>query len=207
MVDVTLTQAGVIFFAAVLTNNIVLTNFLGLCSYFSLSDNLRTASMMGISVMAVTFLSSLVNYGIYTLVLIPGALLSEQDLSFLTFLVFILVIAGLVQMLEGVLERWRPDMAGRFGPFLALITVNCSIMGVNLFMIEPLLGFRLVQVMAFSLGSGAGWLLVICIMAAIRSKLEKSDQIPESLKGMGLNLLVTGLMAMVFMGFSGMIDL
>lgn len=200
-------QIGVIFFAAVLTNNIVLTDFLGLCSFFALSDNLRTAALMGISVMAVTFLSSLINFGIYSLVLLPGAPVFEGDLSFMTFLVFILVIAGLVQILEWLLEKFFPEQAGKFGPFLALITVNCAIMGVNLFMIEPLLDYNFLQAAAFSLGSGAGWLLVICMMAAIRLKLERSDHVPGSLKGMGINLMTTGIMAMVFMGFSGMINL
>ncbi len=207
MADVTPLQIGVIFFAAVLTNNIVLSNFLGLCSFFSLSGTLRTAAMMGVSVMTVTFLSSLINFGIYKLILMPNAILAEPDLSFLTFLVFVLVIASLVQILETLLQRFLPSAADNFGPFLALITVNCAIMGVNLFMIEPLRDYRLIETMAYSLGSGAGWLLVICIMAGIRVKLEKSEHIPESLKGMGINLLVTGIMAMVFMGFSGMIDL
>ena len=205
MEEIGFVQLSVIFFAAVLTNNIVLSNFLGLCSYFSLSDNLKTAAWMGLSVMAVTFISSVINFAIYNLVLIPGAPIADADLTFLTFVIFIMVIAGLVQFLEFLLEKKLPDMAGRFGPFLALVTVNCAVMGVNLFMIEPLMDFSWIQTIFYSLGSGAGWLLVICLMAGIRNRLNKSD-IPESLKGMGINLLVTGIMAMIFMGFAGMID-
>jgi Na+-transporting NADH:ubiquinone oxidoreductase subunit E len=206
MAEVTTIQIAVIFLAAVLTNNIVLTNFLGLCSYFSLSGTMRTAAMMGISVMVITFISTLINFAIYRVILLPGGSLAEADLTFLTFLIFILVIAGLVQVLEALLERFLPELAGQFGPFLALITVNCAIMGVNLLVIEPMMNYNLLQVVSFSLGSGVGWLLVICIMAAIRTRLERAD-LPESLKGMGINLLVTGIMAMIFMGFTGMIDL
>ena len=178
-------RIGVVFFAAMLTNNIVLTNFLGLCSFFSLSNQLRTAALMGLSVLVVTLLSSMVNFGIYKLILLPGAPVTEKDLSFMTFLVFILVIAGLVQLLEVILKRYFPATEGSFGPFLALITVNCAIMGVNLFMIEPLLDFRFIQAVAFAAGSGSGWLLVICIMAGIRIKLERSSRIPPSTPGHG----------------------
>ena len=207
MAEISFTQILVIFFAAALTSNIVLSDFLGLCSFFSLSGEFRTSVLMGISVAAVTFVSSILNLGIYRLILVPGAALADADLRFLSFIVFIVLIAGLVQFLEWFLERKMPDLAGKFGPFLALITVNCAIMGVSLFIVDPVLNYNVFQGMAFALGSGAGWLLVITMMAGLRIKLEKTGNVPVSLTGMGINLLITGIMAMVFMGFSGMIDL
>jgi len=203
------TQFGglaVVFLAAVLTNNILLAKFLGMCSFIALSRNLRTAFGMGVAVTFVTFFTAIINYGVYYGVLAAGAPLCKADLTFLTFLVFIMMIAGFVQLVEIVLERFSPVLYHNLGIFLPLITVNCAILGVNLFMIDPDLDLGLAKTAAYGLGSGLGWLLAICLMSGIRQRLQFAD-IPRPLRGLGITVIITGLMAMAFMGFTGMVDL
>ncbi len=203
------TQFGglaVVFLAAVLTNNILLAKFLGMCSFIAISRNMRTALGMGAAVTFVTFFTAILNYGIYHGVLVAGAPLCGADLTFLTFLVFIMTIAGFVQLVEIVLERFSPVLYHNLGIFLPLITVNCAILGVNLFMIDPDLDLGIAKTAAYGLGSGLGWLLAICLMAGIRQRLAHAD-VPRPLRGLGITLIITGLMAMAFMGFTGMVDL
>lgn len=196
----------VILLAAVLTNNILLSKFLGMCSFIAISKNLRTAWGMGVAVTFVTFFTALLNYGIYFGILVKGASFCAADLTYLTFLVFIMVIAGFVQLVEMVIERFSPVLYYNLGIFLPLITVNCAILGVNLLMIDPGHKFTLLQTGSYALGSGLGYLLAISLMAGIRQRLEHAD-IPEPLKGIGITMIITGIMAMIFMGFTGMVDL
>jgi Na+-transporting NADH:ubiquinone oxidoreductase subunit E len=197
---------AVIFLAAVLTNNILLSKFLGMCSFIAISRNMGTAWGMGLAVTFVTFSTAVLNYAIYHGVLVKDAPLCAADLTYLTFVVFITVIAGFVQLVEMVIERASPVLYYNMGIYLPLITVNCAILGVNLLMLDPDRGFGLTQTAAYGLGSGLGWLLAICLMAGIRRRLEHAD-IPAPLKGLGITVVITGLMAMAFMGFGGMVDL
>lgn len=206
MMDSSVGGVAVILLAAILTNNILLSKFLGMCSFIAISRDLRTAWGMGVAVTLVTFTTSLLNYGIYYGVLVKDAPLCGADLTYLTFLVLIMVIAGFVQLVEMVIERFSPVLYYKLGIFLPLITVNCAILGVNLLMIDSDRQFNLVQTAAYALGSGMGWLLAICLMAGLRKRLEYAD-VPKPLQGLGITLLITGLMAMAFMGFAGMVDI
>lgn len=199
-------SVGVIFLAAVLTNNILLVKFLGMCSFIAISRNLRTALGMGLAVTFVTFSTSVLNHAIYHAILVGGAPLCPADLTYLTFLVFVMVIAGFVQLVEMIIERFLPVLHCNFGIYLPLITVNCAILGVNLLMIDPDLQFGLRQTAAYGFGSGLGWLAAICLMAGIRQRLEHAD-VPVPLRGLGITLIVTGLMAMAFLGFAGVVSL
>ncbi len=196
----------IIFLAAVLTNNILLSKFLGMCSFVAISRNLRTAFGMGVAVTFVTFFTAILNYGIYFGVLVKDAPLLATDLTYLTFLIFIMMIAGFVQLVEMAIEKFSPVLYYNLGIFLPLITVNCAILGVNLLMIDPEHQFTLMQTGSYALGSGLGYLLAICLMAGIRQRLEKAD-VPTPLKGLGITLIITAIMAMIFMGFSGMVNL
>jgi Na+-transporting NADH:ubiquinone oxidoreductase subunit E len=197
---------AVVFLASLLTNNIVLSNFLGMCSFIALSNNIKTAFGMGVAVVFVTFCTAVLNYLIYIAVLVPGNPVCGADLTFLTFLVFIMTIAGFVQLVEMVMERFLPTLYFSLGIFLPLITVNCVILGVNLIMIEPDRHFGLAKVAFYSLGSGLGYMAAICLMAGIRARLEHAD-IPRPLRGLGITVIITGFMAMAFMGFTGMVNL
>ncbi len=195
-----------IFLASMFANNILLAKFLGMCTFIAISRNMKTAFGMGAAVTAVTVCTALLNYLVYSGVLMVGSrFFPETDLTFLSFLVFILVIAGFVQLLEMILERFLPALYFSFGIFLPLITVNCAILGVNLFMIEQGLKYSFWQTSAFALGSGGGYWLAICLMAGIRKKLEGAD-IPKPLRGVGIAVIITGLIAMAFMGFTGMAE-
>ncbi len=196
----------VVFLAAILTNNILLAKFLGMCSFIAISRNMKTAVGMGLAVTFVTLSTAVLNYGIYYGILVEDAPLCAADLEYLHFLAFIMVIAGFVQLVEMVLERFIPVLYYNFGIFLPLITVNCAILGVNLLMIDPDLKFGLAKTAAYGLGSGLGWMLAICLMAGIRERLEAAD-VPLPLRGLGITVIVTGLMAMAFMGFTGIVDL
>lgn len=160
---------------------------------------------MGLAVTFVTFCTAVINYGIYYGALAKDAPLCPVDLTYLTFLVLIMVIAGFVQLVEMIIERFSPVLYYNLGIYLPLITVNCAILGVNLLMLDPDRQFGLVQTAAYAFGSGLGFLLAICLMAGLRQKLEHAD-IPEPLRGLGITLIITGLMAMAFMGFAGTVD-
>jgi Na+-transporting NADH:ubiquinone oxidoreductase subunit E len=206
MPDSSIGSVAVILLAAILTNNILLSKFLGMCSFIALSKDLSAAWGMGIAVMFVTLTTALLNYCIYYGVLVSGAPLCSTDLTYITFLVLIMVIAGFVQLVEMVIERFSTALYYKLGIFLPLITVNCAILGVNLLMIDSDRQFGFVQTAAYALGSGMGWMLAICLMAGLRKRLEYAD-VPKPLQGLGITLIVTGLMAMAFMGFTGMVDI
>lgn len=187
-----------VFFAAVFTNNILLTNYLGMCSFLGASREVKTALGLGVAVVFVMTLTAPLNWVVYRFLLVP------LDLVYLRFIVFIVVIAAFVQIVEMVIERVSEKLYAALGIFLPLITVNCAILGVSLFMI--IRDYTLAQALAYGAGSGIGWALAILAMAGIREKLEKA-RIPAGLEGAGIALIVAGIMALAFMGFTGMIGL
>jgi len=191
---------------AIFVENILLAYFLGMCSFLACSKKVDTAIGLGFAVIFVLTITLPANWAIHHFLLAPGALawinpsLGSLDLSFLNFICFIATIASMVQLVEMVLDKFFPKLYHALGIFLPLITVNCAILGGSLFMVEREYGF--LQSTVFGFSSGVGWLLAIASMSAIRKKLRYSH-IPDGLKGLGITMIVTGLMAMAFMCFSG----
>lgn len=188
----------VIFIAAIFTNNMILSNFLGMCSFIAVSKEIPTALGLGQAVTLVLGFTSIINYFIYHKILEP------LGLEYLRFIVFIVSIAAFVQLLEMLLEKYLPNLYYALGIFLPLITVNCAILGVSLFMI--IREYNFMQTVGFSIGSGIGWTLAIVALAGIRKKI-KTAPIPEGLKGPGITLIITGIMALAFVGFSGIVQI
>ena len=186
----------VILLAAIFTSNILLTNFLGMCSFLVCSRQLATAVGLGLAVTFVMTCTNLINYLVHHHLLVP------LGIEHLQFIVFIAVIAAFVQFLEMFIERFSPTLYYALGIFLPLITVNCAILGAGLFMI--IRQYTLMQSVAFGFGGGAGWALAIILMAGLRQKMGYSN-VPAPLRGMGIVMIVTGLMAMAFLGFAGMV--
>ncbi len=191
--------------SATFTDNILLTRFLGMCPFLSVSKQLRSATGLGLAVVFVTTCTGTINAALYKYVLLPANEHFAVPLG-VQFIVFIVVIAAFVQLMEMVIERVSLGLYNALGIFLPLITVNCAILGTSLFLVN--LGFHtnLVYSAAFSFGSGVGWMLAIVAMAGIRSKLRASS-IPLGLQGPGITLIITGIMALAFIGFSGMVQL
>ena len=196
-----------IFIKSIFIDNMVFSFFFGMCSYIAVSKSVKTAMGLGIAVTFVMTMTVPLNYLLDVYVLQPGALswisesLSEVDLSFLSFIVFIAVIASFVQLVEMIVEKFTPTLYNQLGIFLPLIAVNCAIMGGSLFMQQK--NFASVgQSTIYGLGSGIGWWLAIVIMAAIREKITYSE-IPAPLKGPGIAFILTGLIGLAFMIFSG----
>jgi Na+-transporting NADH:ubiquinone oxidoreductase subunit E len=189
---------------SIFVGNILLSYFLGMCSFLAVSRNLRTAAGLGVAVVFVMALTTPVNWLIYHALLAPGALawvgLPDSDLSFLKLILFIAQIAAIVQMLEMIIDRYSPALYTALGVYLPLITVNCAILGVSLFMVERRYDFT--ETLVFGAGSGVGWCLAIIAMAAINKKLRYAD-VPKGLQGFGLSMIVTGLIAIGFMMFAG----
>jgi Na+-transporting NADH:ubiquinone oxidoreductase subunit E len=193
-----------LFVKAVFIENLALSFFLGMCTFLAVSKKVETALGLGISVMVVQILTVPANNLIYTYMLKAGALswagYPEVDLSFLGLISYIGVIAAMVQILEMVLDKYFPALYDALGIFLPLITVNCAIMGGSLFMVER--DYDLAESVTYGVGSGFGWALAITLMAGVREKLKYSD-VPDGLEGLGITFITAGLMAMAFMGFSG----
>jgi Na+-transporting NADH:ubiquinone oxidoreductase subunit E len=188
-----------LFFAAIFTNNILLTNFLGLCPFLSISREVRSSLGLGIAVIFVMTTTAAINYLVYYYVLLP------LNLEHFRYIVFIIIIASFVQLVEMSVERYFPALYYVLGIFLPLITVNCAILGASLFLIIRKYSFW--QAVAYGAGSGIGWLIAIIAVGAIREKLQKSAKLPRGLEGPGITLLITGLIALAFMAFSGMIQI
>jgi len=184
----------IIFIASIFTSNMILNNFLGMCSYLSVSTEYKTANGLGMAVTLVLVLTTAINWVIYTYIIIP------PEIFYLQYIIFIMVIAALVQILEMGMDRYAPDLHAKLGIFLPLITVNCAILGVTLFMV--IRHYNFVQSLLFGLGSGLGWWLAINMLAAIREKLANA-KLPPGMKGPALSFIITGIMAMAFIGFSG----
>ncbi len=193
-----------IFVNSVFVGNILLAYFLGMCSFLAVSKNITTSVGLGVAVIFVLTITTPVNWMIYSFLLAPGALawagLAEVDLSFLRLILFIAVIAGIVQLVEMVIDRYSQALYNALGVFLPLITVNCAILGASLFMVERSYTFG--ETVVYGMGSGIGWALAIISMATIKWKLRYAD-VPEGLQGFGIYMIITGLMAMAFMLFSG----
>jgi Na+-transporting NADH:ubiquinone oxidoreductase subunit E len=196
-----------IFVQSVFINNMIFAYFLGMCSYLAVSKKVSTAMGLGIAVVFVLMITVPVNYLINKYLLQAGALswfgdeYRDVDLGFLSFIVFIAVIAWIVQVVEMIVEKFTPALYNQLGIFLPLIAVNCAVLGASLFMQEREYS-SLAEASAFGLGSGAGWMLAIVGIAAIREKMAYS-KVPPALKGLGITFIVTGLMAIAFMSFSG----
>lgn len=189
---------------SIFVENILLAYFLGMCSFLACSKKVETAFGLGFAVIFVLTITTPVNWVIKNFLLKEGALtwmgLPDTDLSFLSFIAYIAVIAAMVQIVEMVIDRFSPKLTHSLGIFLPLIAVNCAILGASLFMDERNYNFG--ESLVFGLGSGTGWALAIVAMAAIRKKLQYSN-VPDSLKGLGITMILTGLMAMGFMCFAG----
>jgi Na+-transporting NADH:ubiquinone oxidoreductase subunit E len=193
-----------IFLNSVFVSNILLAYFLGMCSFLAISRNIVTAIGLGFAVVFVLTITTPINWLVNHFLLAPGAMawagFPAMDLSFLKFIVFIAVIAAIVQALEMVIDRYSPPLYTALGVFLPLISVNCAILGTSLFMVER--NYNFVESTVFGASSGIGWMLAIVSMAAIRKKLRYAD-VPKGLEGFGISMMITGLMAMAFMLFSG----
>jgi len=187
-----------IFVASILTNNILLSNFLGMCSFLACSKQIRTAFGLGAAVIFVTTCTATINWVIYHKLLIPFGL------EHLYFITFIAVIAAFVQLVEMIVDKFAPKLYMALGIFLPLITVNCAILGACLFMI--IREYSFVQSVAYGVGSGIGWALAIVAIAGLRKKMLYSH-VPKALEGVGVTMIVTGIMAMAFMGFAGMVNI
>lgn len=187
----------VIFFASIFTSNMIFSNFLGMCSFIAVSKKIETATGIGIAVTFVLTITTVINYFLYKLVVM-------FNIEYLRYIIFIISIAAFVQVLEMILEKYVPNLYYALGIFLPLITVNCAILGVSLFMV--IREYNFLQTVGFAIGSGLGWMLAIVSMAGIRSKI-KENSIPEGLRGFPITLIITGIMAMAFIGFSGIVQI
>ncbi len=188
-----------LFFAAIFTNNILLTNFLGLCPYLSISRNPVSGFGLGTAVVFVMTCTTAINHLVFYRILVPFGLEHFQ------YIIFIVIIAAFVQLVEMVVERYFPALYYILGIFLPLITVNCAILGASLFMV--IREYNFIQSVVFGAGSGIGWLMAITAVGAIREKIEKSGTLPRGLEGPGITLLITGILSLAFIVFSGMIDI
>ena len=196
-----------IFVKSIFLENMVFATFLGMCSFLAVSKSVKTATGLGIAVTFVMLITVPVDYLLETKVLREGALawispkLADIDLSFLSFIMFIAVIASMVQLVEMIVEKFAPALYSSLGIFLPLIAVNCAILGGSLFMQQKEFS-NIAEATTYGFGSGIGWFLAIVGIAAIREKLHYSH-IPAPLRGLGIAFIITGLMGLAFMGFSG----
>ena len=198
-----------IFTKAVFIENIVLAYFLGLCSFLAISKKIDASVGIGMAVIVVLTITAPINWGLWEFLLSKGALVwisddfVDTDLGFLKLIVFISVIAAMVQLVEMFMERFSQSLYNSLGIFLPLIAVNCSILGGSLFMVER--EYTISETVVYGFGSGVGFFLAIVALASIRYRIRYSN-IPPRLRGVGMAMLLTGLLSMAFMAFSG-IDL
>ena len=196
-----------LFTKSVFIDNMILAYFLGMCSFLAISKKIDTSIGLGFAVVVVLTITAPLNWTIHKYLLQDGALswagFSNIDLSFLNYIIFIAVIATAVQLVEMSLDKFSPKLYNNLGIFLPLIAVNCSILGGSMFMVERKYTFT--ETVVYGFGSGVGFLLAIAAMAAIRYRLRYSN-VPKELRGVGITMLLTGLLSMAFMAFSG-IDL
>lgn len=186
-----------ILFASLFTSNIALTYFLGMCPFIAISRDVKTAWGMGCAVTFVMVITAAINWPVYHLLLVPS------HIEYLQYLSFIVVIAATVQIVEMVIERFFPVLYLNMGVFLPLITVNCAILGLSLFMV--LRSYSFIQGVIYAVGGGTGWTLAVVAMAGLRAKLIFAD-VPEPLEGPGITMIIAGIMALAFMGFAGIVS-
>lgn len=195
-----------LFVRTVFIENIALSLFLGMCTFFAISKQVKAAFGLGLAVIVVLTLTVPLNNIIYTYVLKEGALswagLENTNLEFVELITYIGVIAAAVQILEMFLDKYVPALYNQLGIFLPLITVNCAILGASLIMVEK--NYNLIESITYGFGAGFGWALAIVLLAGIREKLKYSD-IPKGLRGLGITYIIVGLMSFGFMSFGGII--
>ncbi len=192
-----LTPVWVVFLGSIFTNNILFASFLGMCSFLVVSNRIPTAIGLGTAVTFVMFFTTVINFLIYRYILVP------LGLQFVSFIIFIAVIAAFVQFLEMFVERFSPGLYYALGIFLPLITVNCAILGASLFMV--IRNYNFTQTVFYGLGAGLGWFLAILLMAGLREKMGYAN-VPRALRKTGIVMLMAGVIAMTFMGFTGMLS-
>ncbi|MBE0433137.1 NADH:ubiquinone reductase (Na(+)-transporting) subunit E [candidate division WOR-3 bacterium] len=188
---------SIILFTAVFTDNILLARFLGMCSFLSVSRQVKTAVGLGLAVVFVMTFTIALDWIAYRYILQPYAI------EYFRFILFIVIIAAFVQFVEMALERFSPVLYQNLGIFLPLITVNCAILGASLFMV--IRAYGLAEAVVFGFGSGIGWMLAIIAMAGIRERLNNA-RIPKGLQGPGITLVIAGIMALAFIGFTGVLS-
>ena len=199
-----------LFFRSIFVDNMIFAFFLGMCSFLAVSKNVKTSLGLGLAVTFVLLVTVPVDYLLQTKVLSEDGIFG-MDLSYLSFILFIAVIAGMVQLVEMTVEKYSPSLYAALGIFLPLIAVNCAIMGASLFMQQRILLdasetkaiTNIGDAVVYALGSGIGWTLAIVAMGAIREKMQYSD-VPKPLQGLGITFITVGLMAMAMMCFSGL---
>ena len=201
-----------LFVRSIFVDNMIFAFFLGMCSYLAVSKSVKTALGLGVAVTFVLVVTVPIDYLLQVYVLNPDCIVKGVDLSFLSFILFIAVIAGITQLVEMAVERFSPSLYAALGIFLPLIAVNCAIMGASLFMqqrilMDPATSTQAIgsvwDALVYALGSGLGWLLAIVALAAIREKMAYTN-VPKPLQGLGITFITVGLMAMAFMCFSGL---
>lgn len=185
---------------SIFIENLALSFFLGMCTFLAVSKKVKTSAGLGVAVIFVLMIAVPLNNVIYNLVLRENALVEGVDLSFLSFITYIGVIAALVQILEMILDRFFPALYNALGIFLPLITVNCAIFGAVSFMVQR--DYNFAESVVYGIGSGIGWTLAIVVLAGIREKMKYSD-VPPGLRGLGITFITVGLCALGFMSFSG----
>ncbi len=190
-------QAFVVCISAIFTQNILLSYFLGLCPFLAVSREVKAAVGLGWAVVFVITCTSAINWVVYHYVL------EYFHIEFFRFIIFIIVIAAFVQFVELVIERYSPFLYQKLGIFLPLITVNCAILGTSLFMV--IRDYSFIVTIGYGLGSGLGWMLAITAMAGIRQRL-RNESIPAGLQGPGISLIIAGMMALAFIGFTGVLQ-
>lgn len=192
------TSLILIFVSAAFTDNVLLTRFLGMCSCLGVSKKVDTSIGLGAAVTFVTAITTALNYLVYKFVLIP------MQLDFLRFLTFIVIIAAFTQLVEMIIDRYSPSLYYALGIFLPLITVNCAILGISLFMVNK--PYNFLEAFLFGAGGGFGWFLAITLIGGIREKINESA-LPKGLEGPGITLIIIGIMSLAFIGFSGIIKI
>lgn len=195
-------QLVAVFLAAILTENYVLSKFLGICPFLGVSKKLNTAVGMSVAVTFVMVLSTAVTYPIYENLLVPN------HLDYLQTILFILVIAGLVQLVEIILKKYMPPLYNSLGIYLPLITTNCAVLGVTMLVLEKAAAdpsYTYITALVNSFGAGIGFLVAMVMFAGVRERLEECD-IPKSLKGLPITLVAASLVSISFLGFAGLVD-
>ena len=182
--------------SCVLVSNVVLTQFLGICPFLGVSKNKKSALGMGLAVMGVTVSSSIITFGLYKLLLLP------LDITYMKTVVYILVIAALVQFVEMFIKKFFPSLYEAFGVYLPLITTNCVVLGVCINVIN--FDYNFLEMLIYSISITAGYMLVLFVFSAIRSQLERVD-VPKAFKGIPIALIVAACMALAFSAFSGIV--